>query len=1589
MRHAAALCVLGLLCAGTALAQDPPEETFRVITVPWVGTAPHVPHDAVNGEWHYFQAVARGCPGVIDFRWDFNGDGTYDQDWQRAPNRWNLGARHTLPAQVETRLFISRVQGRCGEEIVEDEFPIRVRVEPTREQWVNRLVDVGMWYTHTALNRDPNVLTAWWARDVDTAMVAQAMMNRGHRGGVDPEEDPYIEDVQWILHWLASRMTRRNIGAHGGVQPDLNGNGYGLRPAGNENYQTGPVLEALASYGDLEYRVPDHLGIAEVRGRRLQDVVQDSTEYHFWSQSDLAWDGNIVGGWTYSANGGVDTSQVGWTAVGLFAAEINAGVETPDWVKLRLFNCARYTDASRGGDQNHYGAYGYSSWNSHHPPNVSRAGAMLNSLGYALSRNPDNDRVRGTVNWIANHWVENRGGWDLHFNNSDQGNYYGIYQVSKGMRSYQPPFVRIGPNQLDWYAFYSDWLRRHQNANGSWNNGRGSGIGADLYLNTGIALLVLIPSVFEAPPVAVAEARPSQAGPGDRIRFDHSTSYSPDPGVTLIDYRWNFIDYPNGNDLNDDGDFDDEGESPPEDVDGDGVVTGDEIVWEVITDDPLLQPTFTYSPDIGFGEEETYRVTLQVTDRLDRTDIDDESVVIRISIINHPPVAVPHPSGDPNVEYRVVAGRRYTLDGSESYDPDSDDVPFPGSPPDRLTFWGWDLDSDGGFETEGQTAEFDVPAEWEIGQRRTINFTVCDDGQWTGDTDEACGGDCSLCAQRTAGLLVVENQPPVARTNDLDFIDEGSEVTIDAGPSSDPEGGVLTYEWTCDVDLPVSLSLDRSELRIDAREVDGIVMGTLFECALTVTDDLGQQDSLRFELRVINRPPVIDDVRLDVERIDEGGQVTITVEAHDEAPADDAILVYSVDCDGDGILDVLDRPSGRLVCPYPDDGVFEPVVVVSDDDAGQTVARAGRVVVDNVAPVMVAPPCPAALEGTPIAIQIIVTDPGDDPFQCALLPPVPDAALLGAETCVLNWTPTFEQAEAGRVVFEVEAADGDGAVARATIECAPRYLDEDMDGLPDTWEREHGLDPSTPDAEDDPDGDGLSNARERDLGTNPNEPDATTPPTLIDPIEDAIVDSETPDLRIGNSFDALDRELTYEFRIYADAELAVELAVSERVDEDPDETEWEVPEETLEEDQRYWWTARAHNGERFTPFAPAEPFVVDGKEAPPTAPVIRYPEDGDAVPALAVTIELDNSTDPDPGSVLRYTCEVARDARFENVVTRGEADEGEDGTMVPLADALEENARYHARCNAIDETGLAGPWSVAVSFTINTANDPPTAPSIIEPEHATVWPRLEVHLRAGNAIDPEGEALSYRFWLSTDPGFAGEQTWVSDEVEQGDGETAWTAPEALSDDTTYFWRVRARDAFVAGPHATARFRVDLGNRPPTVPTPLEPEADSVEERRVRYVWGASLDPDGDPVRYEVALYGEADAATALWTGESVRTLLDHPDPLMAGVDYWWAVRALDDRGGESEWSDRVPFSIAQAPDMAVPPDAALPDAALPEADAEPLPVDMEEADAEPGAEPQAFDVTGAGCTCDAGGSSPTVPLMMAGLLLGAVMRRRR
>jgi hypothetical protein len=800
----------------------------------------------------------------------------------------------------------------------------------------------------------------------------------------------------------------------------------------------------------------------------------------------------------------------------------------------------------------------------------------------------------------------------------------------------------------------------------------------------------------------------------------------------------------------------------------------------------------------------------------------------------------------------------------------------------------------------------------------------------------------------------VPNEPPVALVEpDIREMSEGESIEVSPFGSSDPEGGALSFEWSCDEPLAWDVS-DDGTLMVGAGAIDAPAEGNAYTCILTVIDDVGAAAQTEMTIRVNNAAPsfVVSDVP---GTADEGTPAQLMLGGVDAALEDNEVLTYSVDCDGDGALDVIDSFDGMLECTWPDEGVFTVTVLVADDDGGITPAEF-VVEVFNVAPTIDAIQCPAATEGTPVVINVRVRDPGPlDALGCALGQPAPAGSALNG--CLLLWTPTYAQAVRGLVDFVVNATDGDGGEGTTRFQCRPRWLDEDGDGVPDTWEEQNGVQ----DPNGDPDGDGLTNQDEFDLNTDPHVFDGATPPVLIEPIDGESVATTTPGLVVRNARDnnPRGRGLRYEYQVYADSSLRQLVTVSELIVETPNTTSWPVPQGFLAENRTYWWTARANNGLAFGNAPSPESFVIDAENEAPSAPHILRPEDGDSVGSRRPTLVVDNATDRDPGDEqLVLECEISADGGFDVIVTRPGGPQSPDGsTALALDRDLDEHGDYFARCRAVDDQGLAGDWSETVSFTIDTGNNGPEPPTCLRPGLDEIVRQLDgIVLVAGNASDPEGDALTYRFEISNDPTFPADRTTVSDEIpEGGQGETAFSVPGALADNSIYFWRVRARDERAAGGSCTSRFRVDLVNEPPSVPTPINPWIDTVSEPQPRFVWAESVDPEGDLITYEVALYADADRQVEVWRGRTAALVIDYDGAALPGGDYWWQVRAEDEiEGHTSDWSALihfiVPGSVVPEVDAGPTPevDAALPtpDAAVPDAEVDAkVPYDASEADA--------------------------------------------
>jgi MYXO-CTERM domain-containing protein len=231
-----------------------------------------------------------------------------------------------------------------------------------------------------------------------------------------------------------------------------------------------------------------------------------------------------------------------------------------------------------------------------------------------------------------------------------------------------------------------------------------------------------------------------------------------------------------------------------------------------------------------------------------------------------------------------------------------------------------------------------------------------------------------------------------------------------------------------------------------------------------------------------------------------------------------------------------------------------------------------------------------------------------------------------------------------------------------------------------------------------------------------------------------------------------------------------------------------------------------------------------------------------------------------------------------------------------------------------------------VIVQIEAVNLPPTTPTPLAPIGGVRVDTHEVELRVQNATDPDNDTLTYEFELHED-GVAGNPDQTGSAVEHASGTTSWTT-SALTENAIVSWRVRAFDGNPDNGYSPwsewETFRVDAVNSPPDAPRISKPTPNErVLTRTPRISSTIPVDPDGDPVSivFEVAFdvgfedsVVTSDPIAATGAADSVEWTVS--TALDEGTRYFVRAMARDDRGGESEWSDPVSFTIqpsAQSP----------------------------------------------------------------------------
>ena len=195
-------------------------------------------------------------------------------------------------------------------------------------------------------------------------------------------------------------------------------------------------------------------------------------------------------------------------------------------------------------------------------------------------------------------------------------------------------------------------------------------------------------------------------------------------------------------------------------------------------------------------------------------------------------------------------------------------------------------------------------------------------------------------------------------------------------------------------------------------------------------------------------------------------------------------------------------------------------------------------------------------------------------------------------------------------------------------------------------------------------------------------------------------------------------------------------------------------------------------------------------------------------------------------------------------------------------------------------------------------NNPPTKPSNLQPQDGATGVSITPTL-SWVCEDPDGDALTYDLFFGTSES---QLTLKANDLI----ENKYTFTEELGYNTTYYWKVKAKDGKGGekeGPmwSFTTQTSEQPPNTPPTAPHTPSP-ADKATEISVTPIlsWEAE-DPDGDPLTYDL-FFGTSESQLTLKANDLIENKYTFTEELEYGTTYYWKVNAKDGKGGETDSS---------------------------------------------------------------------------------------
>jgi hypothetical protein len=315
-------------------------------------------------------------------------------------------------------------------------------------------------------------------------------------------------------------------------------------------------------------------------------------------------------------------------------------------------------------------------------------------------------------------------------------------------------------------------------------------------------------------------------------------------------------------------------------------------------------------------------------------------------------------------------------------------------------------------------------------------------------------------------------------------------------------------------------------------------------------------------------------------------------------------------------------------------------------------------------------------------------------------------------------------------------------------------------------------------------------------------------------------------------------------------------------------------------------------------------------ESAPTTPTLSSPLSTSETPTTEPVLAVNAATDPD-GDTITYRFEVYEDSGLTALVTGGTTTD----LSWQVPDALTDNTLYYWRVQASDGT-LNSSWMPTATFFVNTRNDAPTGPGISSPANNVNVATLTPLLTVTNAFDADiYDTLTYDFEVALDGGFMNIVAQGTNIAQGNGGATSWIVAPALTENTPYYWRVRANDNNGAtSPWTSASFFINTTNDPPDAPTINMPaDASAVATFTPALVVNNATDPDRQSLVYTFELdtvntFDSADKQTSGTVAEGSAVTSWMPAALSEDTTYYWRAKASDGLA-DGPWTATASFFV--------------------------------------------------------------------------------